>query len=413
MTELGGAGDRAWRAVPPAQVRRFASRAEAAASRPVLRAECEAAREALARHATLAALRAAGDAARDEAERLLRQVRIIDGGPMPAGAGAEIRVVHWNIEHGNRYAPIARALRDHPGLRGADVISLNEVDLGMARAGNRDVACDLAGDLALHAAWAPMFHELTEGRHDDGRFIGNAVNQEAFFGLAILSRWPIGAVHHIALPSFETFGFDVQRMYGRHCALAAEILHPAGPFHFVTTHLNVHGSPPDRDEQVRVLLDALGEDGRPVILCGDFNTTTFWRRNFLDGLDGLRILATTPEEALRARLTRPDLPLAAPREPLFTTLRAAGFTWESCVDFAWSLQLRFDRLNEIDAIPRALRPPLLGALRHVSRRALLRLDWIVTRGFGAGHDALTVSGLDRGPDEASDHLPIAVTLSRL
>lgn len=410
MAVREGADARAWRDAAPAAVTRFASRVETEASRPALRAACEAVRAELARFATMDELLARGEPAVVEAERLLRQVRIFDNPAVAAPATPrDLRVVHWNIEHGNRYASIARALRQHPALRDADVVSLNEVDLGMARAANRDVAVDLADELQMHAAWAPMFHELTCGRHDDPLFAGDTPNHEGCFGLALLSRWPIGATQLVALPSFETFGFNVQRMYGRHCALVAEILHPAGAFRFVTVHLNVHGSPPDRDEQIRIVLDALGDDGRPVIICGDFNTTTFWRRSFLDGLRGLAAIALTPSAPLRRRLTRPDLPVSAPREPLFTTLRAAGFAWESCVDFAWSLMLRFDRLNEIDAIPPALHPPLLAALRQLSRRALLRLDWIVTRGFGDGREATTVHGLDRGPAEASDHLPIAAT----
>ncbi len=406
MAKPAAADGRGWRTAPPAVVTRFASRAEAEAARPALRAASEALRARLDRHATLdAALRDVDTIA--EAERLLRAVRVLDAAPpAPPRDAATLRVVHWNIEHGNRFDAILRALRERPDLRDADVVSLNEVDLGMARAGNRDVAFELADALGLHAAWAPMFHELTHGRHDDGLFARGA-NQEGYFGLALLSRFPLGEVRLVALPSFETFGFDVQRMYGRHCALIAEILDPRGAFWFVTTHLNVHGSPPDRDAQMRIVLDALGDDGRPAILCGDFNTTTFWRRSFLDGLGGLAAIALTPRAGLRQRLTRPDLPAAAPREPLFAALRAAGFAWESCVDFAWSLMLRFDRLNEVDAIPAPLRAPLLAALRALSRRALLRLDWIATRGFDAGRGAVTVPELDRGPDEASDHLPIA------
>src|SRR5262245_35702130 len=53
----------------------------------------------------------------------------------PYAAGQRLRIVQWNIEHGNRFEQIRRALLEHGQLAGADVISLNEVDLGMARSG--------------------------------------------------------------------------------------------------------------------------------------------------------------------------------------------------------------------------------------------------------------------------------------
>jgi hypothetical protein len=91
---------------------------------------------------------------------------------------ARLRAVHWNIEHGNWYPQVESALREHAELAAADLLTLNEVDLGMARAGNRDVAGDLAQALGLHAVWAPLFLETTPGRHDDVRAAAGRPNQE-------------------------------------------------------------------------------------------------------------------------------------------------------------------------------------------------------------------------------------------
>jgi endonuclease/exonuclease/phosphatase family metal-dependent hydrolase len=349
---------------------------------------------------------------RDEAESILRETRRHVAAPRSADgvhasdrAARRLKVVQWNIEHGNRFEAIRRALHTRSELRDADVVSLNEVDLGMARSGNRDVAFDLAESLGMHAVWAPMFLELTAGRHDDSRFAGTAPNREAIFGLALLSRHPIGEVRHLLMPASEEFGFRRQRMYGRNGAIIAEILHPTGVFLLTTMHLNVHGSPPDRCEQVRLVLHALHGETRPIILAGDFNSTTFYRGTIAHGVAGLAILSGSPPARLRRRLTRPDLPPSAPREPLFRLLDDEGFRWDHYNDFSPTLRLRFDRINETEILPPPFRAAALSALRALSRRSLLRLDWIVARGFGGGR-GVTVHGLDGGPDEASDHLPI-------
>ena len=150
--------------------------------------------------------------------------------PEPPADPARVRAVHWNIEHGNWYARVETALSTHPRLAGADLVTLNEVDLGMARADNRDVAADLATALGLHGAWGPLFLETTPGRDDDGQTAAGRQNQESLFGLALLSRWPIGATRMVELPSPERYVFDRQRMYGRHIALVADIERPGAPF---------------------------------------------------------------------------------------------------------------------------------------------------------------------------------------
>lgn len=380
---------------------------------PALLEECRALQRAVEPFPTLAALHAAG-AWRDlgpRFERLLGRVHrhAPPAPPDPASSTGtcEIRAVHWNIEHGNWYEPLVAALTTHAELRDADLLLLNEVDLGMARAGNRDVAADLAGALGRFGAWAPMFLETTLGRDDDPRCAAGRANEESLFGLAILSRWPIGEARIVALPSPEALQFDLERMVGRHVALVAEILRPERPFVAVTAHLEVHRTRAHRAAQVRVLMDALKDERRPVVLSGDFNSHTFdrglWHSPFSAGL----ALMTSPGGALRERLRRPDRGPHA--EPLFEVLRAARFAWEPWVDFEPSLQLRLDRVDEARSfwlLERLARPLVTWA----ASRGKLRLDWFAGRGWidaaaapaSRGH---TVRGLD-GPGNASDHAPL-------
>lgn len=373
---------------------------------PLLLEECRALRRAVEPYPSIEALRAAPEwpALDARLQRLLGTPRFgpAPSPPPPSSDPTRVRAVHWNLEHGNEYAQIERALLTHPELRDADLVLLNEADLGMARSGNRDVAADLAQALGLHGVFAALFLELTPGRDDDLRFAARRENQESLFGVAILSRWPIIEARVVDLPSPERIQFDLERMIGRHVGLAAAIERPGASFVAVSAHLEVHRTRAHRAAQVRVLADALQGETRPVILAGDFNTHTFDRGLWHAPLAGALALMLTPGGALKRRLIHPDEGPA--REPLFDELRSAGFEWGPFVDREPTLRLRFDRLDEL----RALFGPAHGLARRLlaraERRARLRLDWFAGRGWQGGR-GLTVPDLD-GPGRASDHAPL-------
>lgn len=374
---------------------------------PLAVAESRALKLALDAFPTLAALHASPEWAElgPRLTRLLSTVRRwAPAAPAaPPRDPGRLRAVHWNIEHGNRYDQIEAALRSHPDLRDADLVMLNEVDAGMARSGNRDVARDLASALGMHAAWAPLFLESTRGRDDDPASAAGRENEEALFGLAVLSRFPIGAARVIGLPGPVALQFEVERMYGRYIALAADIERPGAPFLAVSTHLEVHRTRAHRAAQVRVLLDALAAERRPIVLAGDFNSHTFDRGLWHSPLSGAAALLLWPGGALARRLTRPDRGLR--RETLFDELRCHGFEWERWCDASPTLQLRFERLDEVRSLPAPLRTGARRVLDWAERRGRLRLDWFAGRGWRGGSGA-TVPGLD-GPGRASDHAPLA------
>src|SRR5439155_3600992 len=95
---------------------------------------------------------------------------------------------------------------------------------------------------------------------------------------------------------------------------------------------------------------------------------------------------------------------------LFETLAREGFAWEPYADRAPTLQLRFERLDELEGLFGPLARAAHRALGWAEKRATLRLDWFAGRGWsnaGAppGAHGHTVPGLD-GPGRASDHAPI-------
>ena len=373
---------------------------------PALISECAALAEALRGFPTLAGLRRSPRWA-DLGPRLDRALATARRHQprLPSGDSADparVVAVHWNIEHGNRYSRIAAALRDHPQLQAADLVLLNEVDLGMARSGNRDVAGDLAQALGFHGAWAPLFLETTLGRDDDKAAAGQAPNQEALFGLAVLSRWPIGELRVIDLPSPQRMHFETEGMYGRYIALVAAIERPHEPFVAVTTHLEVHRTRAHRARQQKALTQALAREGRPVILSGDFNSHTFDRGRWWDALLGALVLVGWPGGALEERLLHPDRGPA--REPSFDVLREARFEWHALNDERPTLRLQLRRLPETRGPIGWLGERIAGLMARAERRAQLKLDWFAGRGWRQGR-GVTVAGLD-GPEGASDHAPI-------
>ena len=370
-------------------------------------AESRALKQALEAFPSFAALHAARAWPALEARltRLLSSVRRSSPEAAPASPRdpARLAVVHWNVEHGNRFEAIAAALTTHADLREADLVLLNEADVGMARSGNRDVAADLGRALGFHTAWAPLFLETTSGRDDDPASAGGRENEEALFGLGMLSRFPIGAARVIELPSPQALTFDGQGMYGRYIALAAAIERPGAPFVAVTTHLDVHRTRAHRADQMRALMESLRAERRPIVLAGDFNTSTFDRGVWHSRLLGAVALILWPGGALTRRLSRPDR--GPVREPLFDELRRAGFEWERFCDGEPTLRLRFERLDEVRSLPKPLRAAARRVLDWAERRGRLRLDWFAARGFQGG-SGFTVPGLD-GPGRASDHAPLA------
>lgn len=113
---------------------------------PSYLAECRALARAVERHPSLEALHAAPEWG--DLERRLRVVLRTVHRFTPSAAVApplqagRVRLVQWNIEHGNWYGQVERALAEHSDLAHADVLTLDEVDLGCARSGNRDVTAE-------------------------------------------------------------------------------------------------------------------------------------------------------------------------------------------------------------------------------------------------------------------------------
>lgn len=87
-----------------------------------------------------------------------------------------LRVVSWNIDRGVQLNLLSSELARAP----ADLFLMQEVDWNTIRAGNRDVAAELAKRLHLNLSYGIEFEELSQ---EHGR--------PAFIGQATLTRLPI------------------------------------------------------------------------------------------------------------------------------------------------------------------------------------------------------------------------------
>jgi endonuclease/exonuclease/phosphatase family metal-dependent hydrolase len=348
-------------------------------------------------------------------ERVLGTIHA--GGPgteAPAGSADPLRrIVQWNILKGIALDEIVRVLEESESLRAPDALLLNEVDVGMARSGNRHIAGELAARLGMHWAFVPSYLELTKGPGAEAHVPGS--NRLGLHGVAILTRARPLALRAVALPeAFDAFAFREKRC-GRRTALFAAL----GQGRVVAgAHLEMRGTPQGRRAQIRALLeglDAFGRDEarqgrvvREVILGGDFNTHTFARGTWRGAIAGGLRIALTPPGLLRRQLLEP---WRHGREPLFAELRRAGFEWASCNDGRPTASETLDRIEEIDLLPVALRRPL-RALLH--RRLPLRLDWFAARGLPADRASARAATVGAWPPGTtpSDHLPIVLELAR-
>lgn len=156
-----------------------------------------------------------------------------------------MKVLSWNLHHGaglDGKIDLTR-IADFIKKQDAEVVVLQEIDNQCKRSGNIDQATELATLTGLHGTFGAAMP------YDGGQY-----------GLAILSKHPIGKTEVIRLPSSgePRIGF------------MAEIRIPGGSITLVSTHFD-HRSGENRIGQAKELLAALEKVSGPIIVGGDLN----------------------------------------------------------------------------------------------------------------------------------------------
>ena len=253
--------------------------------------------------------------------RLLTVPRIVSTNSSIDSTGDTIRIAFWNIGWGLQWPLIEAALRDPDEfksriarqrgfsalrwqraaeelslLRTADVILLNEVDVGMPRTAYADVVRELANALGMNYTFAVEFVELSNlgGDVDPLRYRG-------LHGNAILSRFSIRSVSVHRLPQcydwFETERMQITNLEkgkrwtaarflnervsrqvrrGGRMALIAELNTGLGTDETLTavaSHLEERSTPSCRQQQMLDLLTAIQGIAGPVVLGADLNSS--------------------------------------------------------------------------------------------------------------------------------------------
>ena len=262
--------------------------------------------------------------------------------PVDKRLGPVLRVAFWNIERGLQLDLMKQALTDPKGfeqtvdegkkrkesekaeilrqaetLRDADVLILNEVDLGMKRTDYRDVAQEMATVLGMNYTYGVEFLEVdgledlgTEGSHLEDPELAKKMDEDlkpdpakyrGLHGNAILSRYPISDARILKLPVchdwyadekkeisqlekgkrlaanalfLERINREVRR--GNRMALAADIRVPESPTGTVTivnAHLENKCKPDCRRKQMQAIYEEIKSVKNPVVVAGDMNTT--------------------------------------------------------------------------------------------------------------------------------------------
>lgn len=377
---------------------------------------------ALAGFSTFRELRAAP--AYQKYEEALRQIfntpRLYHAPEAQPRLTAFLRVVVWNIERGARLEGIIETLNHHPLLRYADVLLLNELDDGMRRSRNLNVARELSRALEAHAIFGVEYLEFTKGTGDEVNLAG--ANTAALHGNAILTRHPFSAPAIVRLPRCENNYESKEKRLGGRFGLLVNIRFGDREFLATTAHLDVVNTPRCRATQLRGVLQAVEERLRapatqPVILGGDFNTHTFARGGTLNTMwNTWRILGSNRERLARSLLRK---------EPAVRELERRGYEVDKLNDNLPTSSSLVSGLDDKSRLPAPMRWWVQRRIGSEGIRLDLRLDWLAARGVRVLGDKevideqsgvasiapQTVKRLSHGGAPLSDHDPIVADLA--
>lgn len=252
--------------------------------------------------------------------------------------GEFLRVATWNIEKSIHAAEVVRALksqaafealleashlsrggkkhaellRERERLITADVILLQEMDIGIGRSGYLDAAREIARALGMNYAYAPQqleidpvllgLEDMPDGRGGKTRLQPDRRRYKGVFGIAVLSRYPIKNARCFQL---RTQPYDWYSGEKKETALmedtrrfAAEIVFenetvremkvggriffrvdlevpglPDNTLCVIHNHLEIKARPRDRDAQMAEVLSYIRDIPHTVVMAGDHNTS--------------------------------------------------------------------------------------------------------------------------------------------
>ncbi|HYL99267.1 MAG TPA: endonuclease/exonuclease/phosphatase family protein [Blastocatellia bacterium] len=353
---------------------------------------------------------------------ILKQARIYRHPEASPALRAFLRIAQWNILYGTRLPDIISTLKEHPVLKHADVLLLNEVDDGTSRCAGVDVAAELSAALGASAIYAVEYLELADGAAAPESLTGRVVTP--VHGNAILTRHPFDNTQVVRLPRCENNFESAQKRLGGRAGLIVDIDVFGRQVTVATTHLDVVNTPRCRGSQIRGLLQAV--DARKTatgsfraIVGGDFNTHTFVRGTPLGAIQNISRILFSDVRELRELFLDP-----AACEPALTELERFGFQTGGFNDGGCTNRVTLEELDRTTTLPGFLKRRVLDRLQPCAPALEFRLDWFAGYGVtpleaGEAEDAesgvqsvspLTLQILGADGSAPSDHDPIAVDI---
>jgi endonuclease/exonuclease/phosphatase family metal-dependent hydrolase len=290
--------------------------------------------------------------------------------PSPRVLGPEVKIAAWNAERCKYLSPTAALLA---GID-ADVVLLSEMDIGMARSGNRHTISELAGILGTGYAFGVEYVELGLGDDREKSWHAGQSNAVSLHGNGILTHAPLDHLDIIRLDEdarwFAGHQTIPERRIGWRMAIGASLNVGGLSIFVVSVHLESSTDADDRARQVSRLIEGVEQQARdlPIIIGGDFNTSAL-------------PLARSPDPSW---FTSPGN-----HEPLFERFRNAGYQWTNANEAVATERTRPDGTPV---------PPFR------------RIDWFFTRGLAVSKPG-TISATDPRGVAISDHDILTLTVA--
>ena len=192
------------------------------------------------------------------------------------GQRKAIRIINWNIDHGDRLAAVETELRRIQ----PDLCLLQEVDWNAARSGFKDVGFELAAQLGMNAAYGIEFEELSQEKREKGA-------AAAYIGQATLTRLPLGQTRVLRFQRQSGFWRPrswlpsslplMQRRLGSRIALVTELQFAGRLLVVYNLHLESRSMGLIQTAQLDEILADLGRypTGASAVIAGDINSKYF------------------------------------------------------------------------------------------------------------------------------------------
>ncbi|MDR1851806.1 MAG: endonuclease/exonuclease/phosphatase family protein [Propionibacteriaceae bacterium] len=269
----------------------------------------------------------------------------------PIASTKKLKAAVFNMEQGHYSSLVSAYFKFAPHLKDVDVILANEIDCGMARTGNRNVADEIARALGMNYVFANEF--LSRKAYSEG-------NETGLHGNAVFSRYPIKRATVVELDvEYDWFHWESDPRLGLRNAVLAEIEVDGHIIGLVSVHLENRTSPEGRRRQLATVFDAVDQyfgASTPILLGGDLNTNGFTARGGVG--PELRWLADNPGEQWAWMGSVPE------HEPIFELAASRGYDYAGC-----NVMNKPTRRNVIKD----------GSI------VLLNLDWFFSRGLECSH----------------------------